>query len=104
MLRAHTHGVDEDGPYPDYMVWEEVPPPREEEPDDARDHFRGFAGLFDIPQYPSDDFDDREPAVCVDTETIDVYVIKAAKFSTSDHRVSRRRIEMVDPKGPEPDF
>lgn len=100
-LSAQTHGMDEDGPYPDYTVWEEVPPlpAPEDEPNEEKDHFRGVMSFLSMPDYPPADFDDRAPALRVDIEAIEVRVVSAAEFRTSNHHVSRHRMVKAKLKG-----
>ena len=87
-LIASTHTNYEDGPEPDYIVWEDVPSEKEE----AADERPSDPFSFTVPQ--TDDwtsFDDREDTLRVDLDYVWVHLINAVRFDTRDFKVTRHR-------------
>ncbi|UJW77728.1 RES family NAD+ phosphorylase [Rhizobium sp. SL42] len=92
-ISAQTHSTDDEGPYPDFTVYEEVPPaervPEEQKP---RHPF----------MIPSSDWDDiaegdyRETTLRIDPQAVWVHVIEGVKIETSQHKVSRHRWTKTD--------
>ena len=90
-LSAHQMTSTEDGPEPDYHVWEEVPPAPETdvEPDDG---LGLFAMLKPSVQYdPNEEV--RDVTLRVNTDAITAHHVRAVAFETDDFDVHRRRIE-----------
>jgi hypothetical protein len=79
-ISAHAFSNDEDGPYPDFWVFEDVPAPKAK-------HDLGF----DIPRRPPWD-ENREPALSTDTSDINVHHIERAAYTSEKFEVKRHRL------------
>jgi hypothetical protein len=90
-LSSHQFDSTEDGPEPDYRVWESVPAEMEKEAEPEDKH-----GLFQMLKPLDFDFegDFREPTLSVVTETITAHHITSVAFGTDDFEVRRHRIEV----------
>lgn len=91
-LSSMQSSSTEDGPEPDYHVWEEVPPATET--DEAGDDNDDDA--FSFPQWPDlfdPDADVREITLRVATDSVSAHHVEAVTFVTSDFNVSRTRME-----------
>ena len=95
---AQTNPSDEDGVYPDYGVFEEVPRHKAEvgtavadggSKDDPRLHL--FLGN---PKLGGEDV--REPTLRVATDSVKVHHVSRAEYETDEHDVSRHRLEKRD--------
>lgn len=93
-VSVHQFQSTEDGPEPDYTVWEEVPPatePLNDKP--AEDDWFGIRPhelRFDP------DADEREPFLRVNKESLVVRHVKGVTFDTEDYSVRRHRTEKHD--------
>lgn len=87
-VSAMLGSFDEDGPSPDYWVSEEVPPPEPPKP--------APGGTFWPPRY-LDPFaepdDDRQPALAVAIDTLQVHHVERIKIKTETFDVRRYRRE-----------
>lgn len=82
---VHTHEWDEDGPTPDYVVWEKHPPEAADDDDDDR-----LPRLFDL--FPEKaDSDMRDTALQLDTGAVTVHHVEAIEFATKPYKVTHRR-------------
>ena len=98
-LSSHLSMDTEDGPEPDFAVWEEVITPKKKRP-------RGKAGgplfqpSFADPPVDLDDiiFDDREVTLRVDPASLVVPQITRAAYEVDSHTVSRHRFNLRDLK------
>lgn len=106
-VTANLQHLDEDGPHPSYWVSETVPvyEPKADEPKD-----KGmFAGVLFEPSTPywnpfSEPEDDREPALSIDTETLEVHHIRSVRVKSDKYGVTRHRREKRVPRpAPKPD-
>lgn len=88
-LSARQYESTEDGDEPDYLVWEEIPPPPEklEEP---KLKSRLFSMFEPVRYDPSEDT--RENTLRVVAEEVTAHHIKGVTFATEDYSVLRRRI------------
>lgn len=92
-ISAHTHSTDDDGPYPDFTVYEEVPP-AEPEPEEEKPRHPFMM--------PSPDWDDitegdyRDITLRIDPQAVWVHVIEGVKIETSEHKVTRHRWTKTD--------
>lgn len=101
-LSAQLGSFDEDGPSPDYWVSEKVPPAEPPKP--------APGGAFWPPSF-LDPFaepgDDREPALAVVMDSLQVHHVESIKFGTEAFNVRRYRSEKRPSKlgtSDEPDF
>lgn len=98
-LSVHQFATSEDGPEPDYTVFEEVPPEPEgagEEPDDL-----GLGDWMRLRPHESrfdPDADGREPYLRVRETRMRVRHVKGVTFDTDDFEVARHRSEKREPK------
>jgi len=96
-MRASTGHMGEDGWETDYSVIEEVPPQKT-----AAESGQRGASLFDFASFirpaPSDqyNYDDREPALRIITDSIEVHIVRRVQFETEAHVVTRHRWEKND--------
>lgn len=94
-IRAHTVHSTEEGPEPDYRVWEEVPPEDEKKE-------KTKTPLFDpaifIASFAPTDNDAREPSLRVVIPSLRVHHVGSVTFSTFDFEVSRHRTEKRTPR------
>ncbi|KEQ52264.1 RES domain-containing protein [Sphingobium chlorophenolicum] len=90
-LSAYQMSSTDDGPEPDYHVWEEVPPvPEKEEEEDGG--LAAFA-MFKPPIRYDPNEDVRDVTLRVNTDAITTHHVRAVSFQTDDFEVRRRRIE-----------
>lgn len=98
-MEAHLWSLYADGPEPDYTVWEEVPTAGAvpgNSNNSALDQFDRIADLM-----PTDDqFDSREAALEIDTESMDVREVRSVAFETGRHQVTRHRTTRQEPGNP----
>lgn len=99
-VSAHLQQMDEDGPSPDYWVSEKVPPPPDPEPEPAK------IPRWQWPGQPWDPFaepkDERDPALRLAFDTLQVYHVNAVLIDGHAYRVQRNRFESRTPKFAEP--
>jgi len=93
---AHTYTSTEDGPEPDYCVFEWVPPEKDTSEDDKP--FDPFDPVH-LRSPGLSDYDDRMETLAVNLDSVTVHIVNAVQFRTDDFKVRRHR----SPKG-EPDF
>jgi len=93
-LTCNQYSSTEDGPEPDYRVWEEIPPTEGQKEDAPADPF-GPRGFFDLPRYDPDE-DVREMTLRVLTDALTAHHVSGVTFTTDDFEVSRHRIEKRD--------
>lgn len=87
-LGANTYTHYDDGPEPDYYVFERVPP--EKETQDDKKPFTAFDP--DHLQWSDlSDYDDREETLSIDLDSVKVHLINAVRFDTFDFKVTRHR-------------
>lgn len=92
-ISAHSFSSDDDGPYPDYTVYEEVPPPEPEKEDEAE---------HDPFMIPGPDWEDimdgdyRDGTLRIDPQAIWVHIVEGIKIETDEHKVSRHRWAKTD--------
>ena len=91
-IRAHTYMRSEDGPEPDYMVHEEVPPEKEK----GKDNPFGPFEMAHLPWSDLSDYDDRPETLAVKADSMTVHIVNAVKFSTDNFEVRRHRSQKVD--------
>jgi RES domain-containing protein len=109
-LSARQVDSTEDGDEPDYVVWEEVPPPPQNpEAEEADDGLRLFAMLEPLRFDP--EADDREETLRVVAGGLSVHHVTGVQFNTDDFDVTRHRMEKRNwkfmargPVGDAPDF
>lgn len=85
---ARTYTSTEDGPEPDYDVFEKIPPEKENVEDDKP------YGIFEFAAMPWPDlnsYDDREEALAVDPSSLRVHMVDAIEINTTDFPVRRYR-------------
>lgn len=73
--------------YPDYTVWEKVPPPLEQA--ESLNHASHW--LFGMSQALDNHVDMRSPTLRIDLESIHVHHVKAVTFDAPSHKVARHR-------------
>lgn len=100
-LSVHQFQSTEDGPEPDYTVWEEVPPAPEptaaQAAGGADDVGLGdWAGLRPHEFAYDPNADEREPYLSVAKDSLVVRHVKGVSFSTEDFEVRRHRMEKRD--------
>lgn len=105
-LSAHQYSSSEDGPEPDYRVWEEVPPPKEEDKQAKPDEDKsGFWPMLPPFRYdPDEDF--RDITLRVLTDSVSAHHVESVKFKTDEFKVQRNRSvkrERKYAKPPQPD-
>ncbi|WP_217983294.1 RES family NAD+ phosphorylase [Actibacterium ureilyticum] len=93
-LSANTYSMYEDGPEPDYYVWEEVPPD-----DEGPEKTSSRRSPLDIDEEWDGYFnsDTREVTLRVETDSVHVHEVAAIQISTHSHTVRRHRIEKREP-------
>ena len=95
-LSARQYDETEDGPEPDYWVWEETPPePEEMANEEEEDHeFFGISSMTDPHSHFFDeDADLREDFLRIDTAQVSVRHVKSVTFDVDEFEVFRHRIE-----------
>jgi RES domain len=85
-ISAHTMSHDEDGPHPDFWVFETVPPAKGKDDPDIEFPFHSFT---DEEQRIRGD--NREPALNIDIESVSVHSIQRAAYGTEKFKVRRHR-------------
>ncbi|MBX5009585.1 RES family NAD+ phosphorylase [Rhizobium lentis] len=85
---AQTYTSYEDGPEPDYVVIEEIPPEREKAEDNKPHRFFEFAAM---PWPDLNNCDDREETLSVDPGSLKVHRVNAIEIDTTDFQVRRHR-------------
>tara|TARA_R110000868_G_scaffold124226_3_gene328570 strand:+ start:1263 stop:2756 length:1494 start_codon:yes stop_codon:yes gene_type:complete len=98
-LTARQYENTEDGPEPDYCVWEEVP---EQSQDADKEQTNDgdalcFAEMLRPQMYPHDDGDAREESLRVNIETIAVHHVKSVTFGAETFSVQWVRLEKQNP-------
>jgi hypothetical protein len=93
-VSVHQFQSTEDGPEPDYTVWEEVPPATE--PLDDKPVEDDWFGIRPHEMRLDPDADGREPFLKVNKETLVVRHVKGVTFDTEDYSVRRHRTEKHD--------
>lgn len=91
-ISAHLYEHSDEGVTPDYLVFESVPPVKEEKNDD--DDF--FSHSTYLPEQGSHNGDGREPALRVDTASLHVHHVERVTFRTDAFKVDRHRTEKHD--------
>lgn len=92
-ISTHTYMSSEDGPEPDYTVYEEVPPEKEPKKDKSFSPFE----MAQLPWPDLSDYDDRPETLAVRADSMTVHIVNAVKFSTANFKVRRHRSQKVDP-------
>lgn len=88
-ISAGTYHSTEDGPEPDYMVWEEVPSVKKEKKQrHAGFNVEEFLGMG-IPRDP----DTRDTSLRVEVESLRVHHIESVTYATTEFSVTRHRSE-----------
>jgi hypothetical protein len=97
-ISASLYESSDEGVLPDYTVWESVPPPapeKKKKEDDWDDD------LFEPPSWRHrsgrPDADEREPALRLDTASLQVHNIERVTFKTDKFKVARHRSEKTEP-------
>ena len=88
-LSADTWHMDDEGGAPDYRVFEEVPPEKEDQKgvgDKAKDTLPQFLHYLDDP-----DDDEREAALDIDLSSVRVHHVQAITIETCKFKVDRMR-------------
>ena len=88
-ISAHLYEHSDEGVTPDYLVFESVPPVKEEKND--KDEF--FSLSIHSPPQASHYGDVREPALRVDTASLRVHHVERVTFKTDDFKVNWHRTE-----------
>ncbi|WP_173935154.1 RES family NAD+ phosphorylase [Chelativorans sp. Marseille-P2723] len=92
-VASHSHVTDEDGSYPDYTVYETVPPPEPEQERETPLH------PFMIPSPNWDDIigsDYREVTLRTDPQEVWVHFVEGVTIETNEHKVRRHRWTKTD--------
>ncbi|MGA9583310.1 MAG: RES domain-containing protein [Allosphingosinicella sp.] len=96
-VSVHQFQSSDDGPEPDYTVWEEVPSASEAEAEPEPDLGLGSMLNFRPDVFRLDpDADDREPYLRVNRDTLIVRHVMGVTFDTADYAVQRHRSEKHD--------
>lgn len=90
-IRAYSAHSTEEGPEPDYRVWEEVPSEEKEEERAERSFFD--PELFLGSSFGSMEKDLREPVLRIDVDSLRVHEIGSVTFVTTEFPVNRHRTE-----------
>lgn len=88
-ISAHVTSNDEDGPYPDYWVFEAVPAP--EDKDDPEFNMPSMQFLDGERHLESDG---RKPALSIDIKSLQVHHISRAAYTSEMFPVTRHRTQM----------
>lgn len=95
-ISAHQYQSTDEGPEPDYVVWEEtlpVPVKREARQSDDKDSF-GLALVLDPPDLTGPlSYDHREVALHLDLGSVAVHHVRGVTFDTEAFAVRRHRME-----------
>lgn len=94
-VSARQYGETEDGPEPDYWVWEETPREPEAAADEEEEHdFFGLNAMLERPDLASsEDADFREDFLRVDTGQVSVHHVQGVTFDVEEFEVRRHRSE-----------
>lgn len=95
-LSARQYDETEDGPEPDYWVWEETPPEPEKAADEEEreDDFFGLNAMLERPDFAfSEDADFREDFLRIDIAQVSVHHVKGVTFDVAEFEVRRHRSE-----------
>lgn len=95
-VSARQYGETEDGPEPDYLVWEETPPEPEAAADEEEEEhdFFGLNAMLERPDFASSvDTDIREDFLRVDTGQVSVHHVQGVTFDVEEFEVRRHRSE-----------
>jgi len=95
-LSARQYDETEDGPEPDYWVWEETSPePEEAAGEEKEDHgFFGISAMTDPHSHLfEEDADFREDFLRIDTAQVSVHHVKGVTFDVEEFEVRRHRSE-----------
>lgn len=87
-LSAHTMMSTEDGPEPDYWVWEEIPAKQESETTDSSSSFP-----FQEMSWHHEFEPVEETTLCLDLKSLTVSVVSSATYQTNDYTVGRHRMQ-----------
>lgn len=105
IISAYTSSFDEDGSYPDYSVYEEVP--TEKSRSDVKSQGIEEDADFLEPQLQADmkprNEDVREAALRVAMDSVRVLHVRRTEYQVDEHEVTRHRIEKRD-RGEPDDF
>ena len=93
-IHAYTNTSSEDGPEPDYTVYEEIPSPEDSE----KDKIRSYVDIDHLQWENSPDHDDRPETLAVNPDSMTVHLANAVKISTIEFKVSRHRWTKVEPE------
>ena len=93
VISANLMSWSDDGPEPDYRVWEEVA----DESENLKDEDKGLHFLMPYSSAPSDD-DLRTPTLRFDAETLTVHHIESIQVETTPFCVTRHRMTKRKPK------
>jgi len=98
-LTARQYENTEDGPEPDYWVWEETPEQPEDVDSDQTNDADAlcFAAMFQPLVYSPDDGDAREESLRVNIEAVVVHHVKSVTFGAETFSVQRVRLEKQTP-------
>lgn len=97
-ITARTFDQDEDGPYPDYSVYVETPPPIETEK--SKPEVRDASSLFEFEwdDLPEQNDDRREITLKLPEDALWVHRVESVKINSEKHKVQRRRRIKPDPE------
>lgn len=97
-IKAWTGHHAEDGWETDYDVWEEVPPQESQHDENEDDEdFLSFTNRLTLPARMIDDYDIRDATLRLHIESLKVHHVHAARYTTTEYPVSRRRTEKRTP-------
>ena len=92
-IDANPTRLTEEGPGPDYLLWENVPPAAQEKPPDGPSTGRNFPTIISASPMLTGDYDSREITQRLDTETLEVHDVQATTYMMVPHLVRRHRSE-----------
>jgi hypothetical protein len=90
-LAVNLERPDSDGVFPDYCIWEEVPPTSAPATPSESD----LLDLSVTPEY-HEPFDDRPTSLKIDLASVTVHHITAVSFSADPYPVDRRRVVRLE--------
>lgn len=90
-ISASLYESTDEGTFPDYTVWESVPPDKKtKKSDDWDDDYKPPLWRYGSRR---PDADERQPALEVDTASLRVHDVESVTFKTSKFKVTRHRSE-----------
>lgn len=98
-LTARQHDETEDGPEPNYWVWEKTPrKPADGEAEPDEDDALGFGAMLAHARFDfSEDADIRDPFLRLDTDQVCVHHVRGVTFDVDAFEVKRHRIPKINP-------